>query len=105
MKGILQPDKNTCQLTLSEETILRIGFVKSKMVVATPYGDFREVVIYEIRCLNSRFYYNQNESVYKWYYETTIGDVRNSVNLDITQLPVLYSILQAFRVKFNIIIE
>lgn len=93
------------QLTLSEETLIKIGFKKSELAVETIEGGWATVTIYEIPCINSKFYYNPNEKIYKWYYQTNIGSGNNSVHLDITQLPPLYSIFQAFKVKFNIIIE
>lgn len=92
------------QLTLSEETLLKIGFLKTKIAFADFEGNWGEQTAYEISCINSKFYYNPDEKVYKWYYQTTIGESKNSVHLDITQLPALYSIFQAFKVKFNLVI-
>lgn len=92
------------QLTLTEEQLVSIGFSKLVVNYTDVYEEEKTNEVFEIKCINSRFYYNPKEPVYKWYYQTFVGEPSNGVHLDITQLGALYSIFQAFKVKFNLVI-
>jgi hypothetical protein len=98
------------QLKLSKEHLQKIGFIE-KIYPATPVEEGccptienEEQITYEIPCLNGVFYCNINEDNYVWYHKTIIGQSANFVNLDITHLANLFTVLSAFKVKFNLVI-
>jgi hypothetical protein len=86
------------QLELTKEELENIGF---KKYLSVPNEGDKEREVYKIETLNGYFYYNPLEESYKWYHKTIIGEFSNHILLDITQKPVLFSILQAFQVDFN----
>tara|TARA_R110000787_G_scaffold71230_1_gene158510 strand:+ start:274 stop:549 length:276 start_codon:yes stop_codon:yes gene_type:complete len=88
------------QLELTNDELVSIGFelcISKGDEMNTPREFFK------IETLNSYFYYNPNQEIHKWYHKTIIGDNANNINLDITQRPVLFSILSAFKADFNIV--
>jgi hypothetical protein len=89
------------QLRLSTPQLRSIGF-KRKVIAADKMNTRK--TIYEIPCINSRFYYNCEDGLYRWYYQTTISGHSNHVHLNIKTAPELFMILSAFRVEFNLII-
>lgn len=91
------------QLKLSKENILAIGF-KEKHHPASEHEFSVEKTTYQIKTINGYFYFNPDQSTYVWYHKTIVGEMSNHINLDITDVPTLYSVLSAFRVKFNLII-
>lgn len=88
------------QLELTTIELEKIGF-KRTLCKNDPMNPARN--IFKIDTLNGYFYYNPNYKGGGWYHKTIIGDASNDVCLDISQKPVLFSILQAFNVKFKII--
>lgn len=91
------------QLKLTKEELLEIGFIENNYPASE--DEFSsEKTTFEIPCLNGCFYYNPNEENKVWYQKIVIGDYSNHINLDITSRPVLYNVLDAFKVKFNLII-
>lgn len=80
------------QLTLTKKQLRDIGFKRTR------------VAYYEIACLNGVFYCNCNQPIYKWYQKIIIGELANFIHLDISSLPQLFSLLQSFRIKFNLVI-
>ena len=97
------------QLKLSEEQLLAIGFTKREIAEVKPSedDDFGSVskTLWEIPTINGCFYCNNAEDVYVWYHKTLISNAANFVNLDITHKANLFTVLSAFRVKFNIVIK
>ena len=94
------------QLILTPKELIAIGFKKKtysaiKPNDENPYGR-PKMTTYEIPCLNGHFRFNTSETEYIWYHDTIIGDVRNSICLNIVSKPELFTILSAFKVKFNI---
>jgi hypothetical protein len=89
------------QLKLTKEELKSIGFEKC---ISEADELNTETTYYKIKTMNGYFYYNPYEKVYTWYHKTIIGDFANDVHLDITQRPVLFSILQAFKANFEIVI-
>lgn len=92
------------QLKLTEEQLLRIGFLESEYYTENTEGEKETKFIFEINCLNGCFYYNPNEIVNTWYHKTVIGNIANYINLDIRIIPELYTVLSAFKVKYNTVI-
>ena len=96
------------QLKLSEEQLLAIGFTKREIPEVEPSEDdeFGSVskTLWEIPTINGCFYCNNAEDIYVWYHKTLISDGANFVNLDITHKANLFTVLLAFRVKFNLVI-
>ena len=64
-------------------------------------GEVTKRISYRIDGINSFFRFLPNESVYKWYYVTVIGDGYNYVHLDIDNIPELMTCLQVFKIKNN----
>ena len=96
------------QLKLSEEQLLAIGFAKKEWASIdptedSPYGSVAKTT-WEIPTINGCFYCNNDEETYVWYHKTIIGDGANFINLDITHKANLFTVLSAFRAKFNIVI-
>jgi len=91
------------QLKLISDELLKIGFEKKIINEPNPYNSniFRERIIYEISCINGCFYYNENESEYRWYLKTIIGVGANYIHLNIEKREELFLLLLCFRVKFN----
>ena len=97
------------QLKLSEEQLLAIGFTKREIQKIEPSedDDFGSVskTLWEIPTINGCFYYNNAENIYVWYHKTFINNTANFINLDITHKANLFTMLSAFRVKFNLVIK
>lgn len=101
------------QLELTEYQLLKIGFLK-KVHPATlkpgiekdTYDFTHKKITYEIPCINGCFYYNYNlnETTYRWYQEIDIGKGSNYIHLEIPNVPTLFTLLSAFRVKYNFFI-
>ena len=87
------------QLQLTEKELLEIGFTKE----VSKSDEMNEAkVFFKIPTLNGYFYYNPNAKKYTWYHKTIIGGVANDINLNLTQRPVLFSLLSCFNVKYNL---
>lgn len=88
------------QLNLTKKELKNIGFKEYK-----GKGDETNTArtYFKIETINGYFYYNPEEIEYKWYHKTIIGDIANSVHLDIRNTIELYVTLQCFKVKFNLI--
>lgn len=91
------------QLKLSKEILLAIGFTE-KHHHASEHKFSVEKTTYQIPTINGYFYFNPDEKAYVWYHKTIVGEMSNHINLDITNVSTLYTVLSAFKVKFNIII-
>lgn len=91
------------QLKLSKENIISIGFTE-RHHPASEHEFSVEKTTYQIPTINGYFYFNPNEKKYVWYHKTIVGEMSNHINLDITNVPTLYIVLSAFKVKFNMII-
>ena len=93
--------ENMLQLQLQKEELLKIGFKEC----TTEADEMNSTITYfSIKTLNGCFYYNPNQPVYTWYHKTIIGEVSNGVNLDINNLPQLYSVLSAFKVNYTLVL-
>lgn len=88
------------QLKLSEDQLKLIGFIKKEI---TEEESFRTV--WEIATINGCFYYNPDEEIYVWYHKTVISNFANFIHLDITNKAELFTVLSAFRSKFNLVIK
>jgi|GEM_PF-4746048 len=88
-------------LRIPTKQLLAIGFTKK-----VSKGDKlnKPRTYYEIPSMNGAFYYNPKEATHVWYHRTTVGEHSNHVNLSIPSAPVLFTVLQAFGVKFNLVI-
>jgi hypothetical protein len=105
------------QLTLTHDQLTDIGFTK---ITPSKVDEFNpEKVVYSIECLNGTFSCQPAQEVYRWYHSTTIrvaqvgvpldhsihpAEVSNHININITDAPSLFTILEAFRVKHNFFI-
>ena len=94
------------QLILTPKQLIAIGFKKKTYPAIepndeNPFGCSKKTT-YEIPCLNGRFRFNVSESRYVWYHDTIIGNVGNSICLNIVGKPELFTILSVFKVKFNL---
>uniref|UniRef100_A0A6H1ZRL0 Uncharacterized protein n=1 Tax=viral metagenome TaxID=1070528 RepID=A0A6H1ZRL0_9ZZZZ len=87
------------QLKLTAKHLSKIGFTKR----IYKHGMNLENIVYEIPCLNGCFYYNKNQSIYRWYQKIVIGENANHINLNIKSLPELFMILSCFRIKYNLV--
>jgi len=94
------------QLSLTESELLEIGFVEKIHIVEGAYPEDLpyERKCFEIPCINGVFRYNPWDENYRWYQDIVVGDAANSIDLDITTLPALYTVFQAFKVKFNLVL-
>lgn len=96
------------QLKLSEEQLLAIGFTKKEIPEVEPSEDdeFGSVskTLWEIPTINGCFYCNNADDTYVWYHKTLISESANFVLLDITHKANLFTVLSAFKVKFNLVI-
>jgi hypothetical protein len=88
------------QLKISNSELIAIGFkeCKSEADEMNPAKTY-----FKIETLNGYFYCNPKESKYTWYHKTIIGETSNHINLDITEKPELFVLLQCYKAKFNLI--
>lgn len=86
------PELTEEQLVLTEEQLVKIGFNKR--------GE-----CFELRFPNGRFFYNPDQSRYRWYQEVVVGSGACLFHLDIRKKADLFTLLQIFRIKFQIVIK
>ena len=82
-------------LTPTKKQLTKIGF-KRELIFSR--------VVYRLngKCNDSIYYnYSLESTMYKWYYQTNIGEATNSVHLSMDSFPELYAILRAFRFEYE----
>ena len=88
------------QLNLTPEELKKIGFNPLKID-----GDEmnKPKTIYKIDFINGYIYCNPDEKVYKWYHKTILGDAANYIHLDITNRPILYTLLSCLNINYELV--
>jgi hypothetical protein len=88
------------QLELTVEELDAIGFTRHESP-ADDNGSAR--VYYAVPVLNGEFIYNVGHAPYKWYFRNRNGEGSNNNWLDITHIAQVYTLLQCFKGKFNLV--
>jgi hypothetical protein len=89
------------QLELTVEELDAIGFTRHE---APADNDEPTRVYYAIPVLNGEFIYNIGNYPYKWYFRNRNGAGCNNNWLDINHVAQVYTLLQTFKAKFNLVI-
>jgi hypothetical protein len=89
------------QLELTVDELAAIGFTRHKALADKNEPDR---VYYTIPVLNGEFVYNVGNYPYKWYFRNRNGEGSNNNWLDINHIAQVYTLLQAFKAKFNLVI-
>jgi hypothetical protein len=78
-------------LRLNTKDLIKLGFMKKQ-------GEDGEY--WAKNSLNSDFIYNPKESIYVWYYRTTINNACNWMHLKITTKKELLKLFKTLQVKY-----